>query len=616
MASTALLVMPGGRDLPYCAALNGTGNQRIRSYVHKGGRYLGFCAGSYYASGFCEYLVGDTKAEVVGKRELGFFPGICRGPVFPAQMYNNERGGRQVKLDVDKTFFQGYDLSSFRCYYEDGGSFVNAHTFQDSNISVIATYTDETALETQGRAAAVHCPVGNGQAVLIAVHPEFAPEDLYKYKNNYKYAEMMKTLKNDTASRYEFLSACLRRIGLSVAEFSSLPTVTILHLTSLRRGAVSQTIDYLRGLQAAEMSDHGFVFKGESDIFSFFNASEVSPALITTLNSSTDSKAVAYYPNECQECPSTTHFDVNLFYNCLKTARKQSKYGKNLFGSSILYGEVVTSTSTMLEKNFELLKVLESGFTAVGSIQIAGRGRGRNVWVNPIGVLAFSTVIRHPKPFQTIAMVQYIAGIAIAAAIRSYGPGYENFPVRLKWPNDIYVLNPKNVESLTKIHKIEDFIKIGGVLVNSTIDCDDYLLVVGCGINTSNPLPMYSLNAVVRAMNSVGLTQGFEMLPDFSMEKLLALIMVKFEDYYLSFLYGGFESLEQLYYSMWLHTGQIVSLESTSGAKARITGVTLDYGLLRTEELNFSGDTTGRKFDLQPDGNSFDMFKGLIKSKN
>lgn len=43
--TTALFVMPGGRDLPYCKKLNGPGNNKLRDYVHKGGeicRYFTF----------------------------------------------------------------------------------------------------------------------------------------------------------------------------------------------------------------------------------------------------------------------------------------------------------------------------------------------------------------------------------------------------------------------------------------------------------------------------------------------------------------------------------------------------------------------------------------------
>jgi biotin--protein ligase len=39
--STALLVMPGGRDVPYLRALGPEGSAVLRSYVEGGGKYLG-----------------------------------------------------------------------------------------------------------------------------------------------------------------------------------------------------------------------------------------------------------------------------------------------------------------------------------------------------------------------------------------------------------------------------------------------------------------------------------------------------------------------------------------------------------------------------------------------
>ena len=52
-------VMPGGADRPYCAALNGEGNRRIRAFVEAGGAYLGLCAGAYYASQRVEFELGS-----------------------------------------------------------------------------------------------------------------------------------------------------------------------------------------------------------------------------------------------------------------------------------------------------------------------------------------------------------------------------------------------------------------------------------------------------------------------------------------------------------------------------------------------------------------------------
>ena len=83
---------------------------------------------------------------------------------------------------------------------------------------------------------------------------------------------------------------------------------------------------------------------------------------------------------------------------------------------------------------------MPSGFTCTATTQVAGRGRGSNVWVSPAGSLIFSTVMRHPLELSNTApvvFIQYLAAIAIVQGIKSYAQGYENVPVKLKWPNDV-----------------------------------------------------------------------------------------------------------------------------------------------------------------------------------
>lgn len=73
-------------------------------------------------------------------------------------------------------------------------------------------------------------------------------------------------------------------------------------------------------------------------------------------------------------------------------------------------------------------------------MQVAGRGRGSNVWISPAGSLIFSTCVKHSMALSNIApvvFIQYLAAIAVIEGIRSYGDGYDSIPVRLKWPNDI-----------------------------------------------------------------------------------------------------------------------------------------------------------------------------------
>jgi biotin--protein ligase len=85
---------------------------------------------------------------------------------------------------------------------------------------------------------------------------------------------------------------------------------------------------------------------------------------------------------------------------------------------------------------------------------------------------------------------------------------------------------------------------------------------------------------------------------------------------YRSFCRTGFDhKLEEVYYKHWLHTDQIVTLEQGGGARARIKGITRNWGLLKAEELGWEDRPTGKVWELQSDSNSFDFFKGLLKTK-
>ena len=173
-ASCALLVFPGGADLGYCRTLNGEGNRRISQYVERGGSYMGFCAGAYYGSKRCEFEEGNKRLEVVGNRELAFYPGICRGLAFPGFVYHSEAGARAAELKVSKNgLTKGALPDVFRSYYNGGGVFVDAPKFQEDGVEILASYTQELKVDSgEGTAAAVYCKVGNGAAVLTSTHPE------------------------------------------------------------------------------------------------------------------------------------------------------------------------------------------------------------------------------------------------------------------------------------------------------------------------------------------------------------------------------------------------------------------------------------------------------------
>ena len=444
------------------------------------------------------------------------------------------------------------------------------------------------------------------------------------------------------------MKACLTKLGLGISqEAEAVPSLSRLHLSAALPSEIAELVHlwHESGIVAKEKDGEEYI-KGENDSFHLeqigrWNMSSVAQAVANVLpqpvkdavlpapsssSSATDTKKENQKPQadssadrmldydavtkrlvaheaSLPEGKETPYFNHYAFFSNHKTYNAKSKDSDGAFGKTILYGEVVTSTNTLLEKNPKWLSHLPTGFTATATTQVAGRGRGSNVWVSPPGSLMFSTVLRHSLHLSNsapVVFIQYLAALAIVAGIHSYDKGYDKLPVKLKWPNDIYALDP------SKDPKEKAYVKIGGILVNSSYAGGDYTLVVGVGMNVTNAAPTTSLSLLAKK----------EGLAPFTLEKLLASVLVRFEELYTRFCRTGFDSrLENLYYGAWLHSDQIVTLEAEGGARARIKGITRDFGLLAVEELGWQDRGTGKRWELQSDSNSFDFFKGLLRRK-
>jgi biotin-[acetyl-CoA-carboxylase] ligase BirA-like protein len=271
------------------------------------------------------------------------------------------------------------------------------------------------------------------------------------------------------------------------------------------------------------------------------------------------------------------------------------------FGSTVLYGEETLSTQTLIEKNYALQCALPDGLVCITSNQQSGRGlsrffnvlagRGGNHWISQQGCLMFSLIVRYPASNANVVFIQYLAGLAMADAIDAV-LGVQG-AVRLKWPNDIYASDGGT-------HR-ESYKKIGGVLVSSSMHNGKFTLVIGVGVNISNTSPTLCVNDVAGRMGVRGTCR----------ETVLAKFMDVFAQMYGVFTRTGFTSFQDGYYRAWLHMGQEVSVVEATGGKVDglvIRGIDVRSGLLRATR-------EGETYLLQPDGNSFDMFGGLIKRK-
>lgn len=448
------------------------------------------------------------------------------------------------------------------------------------------------------------------------------------------YREVVDALVRDEKQRVDFMKACLIKLGLEVSQQTeAVPSLSLLHLSAPEPGVVSELVqDWQEAGVVTKAEDGREIIKGENETFVLhadsgdsWDMSAVHKALAEAgagdenQTDASEDRLVDYnslpkrmllHEASTPSSKQTPYFNHAAFFWNLKDYHAQHRDSPRSYGKILLYGEVVTSTNTMLDKNPSWLDRLPTGLVATATTQVAGRGRGSNVWVSPPGSMPFSVVLRHSLALSATApviFVQYLAALAVVQGIQNYDKGYDKLPIKLKWPNDIYALDPKASTTTTSSNK-SPYVKIGGLIVTSSYSGGDYTLVAGIGLNVTNAAPTTSLSHLLAAAN----------LPsnNLTTERLLASILANFEALYTRFCATGWDShLENMYYRHWLHSDQIVTLEAEGGVRARIKGITRDWGLLRAEELGWQDRGTGREWALQSDSNSFDFFRGLIGRK-
>lgn len=421
------------------------------------------------------------------------------------------------------------------------------------------------------------------------------------------------------------MKACLIKLGLEVSQQTeAVPSLSLLHFSAADPGVVSELVHGWQEAGIMKKEDGREIIKGENETFILQSDSgdswdmsavhkavseaageknQTDPSEDRLVDYNSLPKRILLHESSTPDSKQTPYFNHNAFFWNLKDYHAQQRESQHTFGKIMMYGEVVTSTNTMLDKNPSWLEHLPSGLVAAATTQVAGRGRGSNVWVSPPGGMPFSFVLRHSLSLSSTApvvFVQYLAALAVVQGVQGYDKGYSKMPIKLKWPNDIYALDP------TKPASDKAYVKIGGILVNSSYAGGDYTLVVGIGLNLTNAAPTTSLSQLAARAG----------LPPLTPEKLLASILANFEALYTRFCRAGFDKqFEEAYYRSWLHTDQIVTLETEGGARARIKGITSDWGLLVAEELGWQDRETGKRWQLQSDSNSFDFFRGLLRRK-
>lgn len=279
--------------------------------------------------------------------------------------------------------------------------------------------------------------------------------------------------------------------------------------------------------------------------------------------------------------PNCVAFNLQEYWRHLQSSR---------LGRVIIFSHTVMSTQVIMEK-ISALSSLSDGVLVIATRQTQGKGRGGNQWLSPEGCMMFSlaaSIKISSHLGKRLPFLQHIAAVAVVNAIREV-PGYEAINVRIKWPNDIY---------------FGCNVKIGGLVVNSSVTNGEFKAVIGIGVNVSNGRPTVCLDRIIEDFN---LENGTCLKP-LSIERLIGLIMTNVERLLQMFQGDGYEEFCKIYYNYWLHSDQQIRLGSQDGEMVRVRGLD-ENGFLLVEQSD------GNRLSLQPNGNSFDMMNGLIVIK-
>ncbi|KAM7361646.1 holocarboxylase synthetase-like protein isoform 2-T2 [Cochliomyia hominivorax] len=398
-----------------------------------------------------------------------------------------------------------------------------------------------------------------GTAVFSQVHLEINPTEFEADESKFS------ILKQNDNIRHEIFADLLKNhLTLSVQENKSATEPKLVFKNAYFLGRHEAKFELLEKLKSNMDADNVLIttnlamkFCGPDDKLPKVN-SNILPILI----------------HSCPEDFSTVDYFENL-----KTS---------YVGRLVIYAPVVTSSQHVIS-DLELT----NGIAVIPRQQTDGIGRSNNQWLSPLGcaMCSIQLHISLDTPLgQRLPLIQHILGAALINALKSHSV-YKVLNLGLKWPNDAYA-NGIN--------------KIGGVMVKTTLMGTNAVVNTGFALNLDNQKPTICINDLIRDYNNA----NQQKLPTIKYEVLLALVFNEIERLIELVQREEFESFYELYHELWLHSNQSITICDQFGSKkdAKVVGID-EYGYLKVKLLN------GTIEIVQPDGNSFDMLKGLIIPK-
>lgn len=424
----SLLVIPGGRDLPFVQDLGGRACGRIRRWVEAGGgRVLGICAGAYFACSEVDFERG-TPLEVCGARELNLCPAVARGTLYPGFAYGSEQGAHAASITLDGEWAREdhqVELMPTQlplyynggCWFDlEGGSSSPSNPPSASLLSrhrVLARYADR-----DGRPAIIAVYRRDEQqpvAILSGVHVEYDAEEVARRQPD---LPILSVLQASTQGRLRLWNSLLQTLGLLAARSKEEepPKPTPIYLFSPEDSQRRSLLAAIRNSSDFDAQER--IFGAERVRFPIIDGDSAAEALPRV---SANCCPVVVMTKSGPEEDHQWTFSPSRYYKCL--VERPPMRGVEVVGRHLLYAEYIDSTQTLLLQNSKLAALLPSGSILLAGDQLAGKGRGANTWLSSTGCLQF-TMLLHHRDAETLTLIQYLTGLAMVEAILGEA-GYE-----------------------------------------------------------------------------------------------------------------------------------------------------------------------------------------------
>lgn len=203
----------------------------------------------------------------------------------------------------------------------------------------------------------------------------FAAVNLSKSSGGPEYAEMIDALVADDEARSNFLKACLQKLGLMVSQESGglVPSLSKIHLSAMEHNEVPELLESWK--EIIDVEDGEEYIRGENDLFhiekqeSRWSLNSIVQSLpLPDIMGSSDSpaehakddggivdhnkitKTLIPHETEWPGSKETPYFNHHAYFASLQRYQAEPHSEAGDIGKYLMYGEVVTSTSTLLEK--------------------------------------------------------------------------------------------------------------------------------------------------------------------------------------------------------------------------------------------------------------------------